>query len=68
MRDDDLFVVPLVSAWGPPEDVPAFDERPFHLLGCARINDDAKYAIFFENVAIALGRTLPGLSVRVVGS
>ena len=41
----------------PPEDVPAFDERPFHLLWCARINDDAKNAIFFENVVIALGRT-----------
>lgn len=68
VRDDDLFVVPLVPAWDPPEDVPAFDERPFHLLWCARINDDAKNAIFFENVAIALGRTLPGLSVRVVGS
>ncbi len=66
--DDDLFVVPLVPAWEPPEAVPTFDERPFHLLWCARINDDAKNAIFFENVAIALGRILPGLSVRVVGS
>ncbi|WP_461354705.1 glycosyltransferase [Bradyrhizobium sp. USDA 4454] len=28
----------------------------------------AKNAIFFENVAIALGRVLPGLRVRVVGS
>lgn len=68
VRDDDLFVVPLVPAWDPPESAPAFHDRPFHLLWCARINDDAKNAIFFENVAIALGRIVPGLKVRVVGS
>ncbi|WP_338698627.1 glycosyltransferase family 4 protein [Bradyrhizobium sp. 26S5] len=68
VRDADLFVVPLVPAWDPPKTVPDFQERPFHLLWCARINDDAKNAIFFENVAIALGRILPGLKVRVVGS
>ncbi|MGY4478091.1 glycosyltransferase family 4 protein [Bradyrhizobium sp. USDA 3364] len=66
--DDDLFVVPLVPAWDPPPSVPAFHDRPFHLLWCARINDDAKNAIFFENIAIALGRILPELKVRVVGS
>ncbi|NLS69915.1 glycosyltransferase [Bradyrhizobium brasilense] len=68
VRADDLFVVPLVPAWDPPAIVPAFDDRPFHLLWCARLNDDAKNAIFFENVAIALGRIVPGLKVRVVGS
>jgi glycosyltransferase involved in cell wall biosynthesis len=68
VRDDDLFMVPLVPAWDPPETVSSFHDRPFHLLWCARINDDAKNAIFFENVAIALGRVLPGLKVRVVGS
>ncbi|MCA1398033.1 glycosyltransferase family 4 protein [Bradyrhizobium sp. BRP56] len=68
VRADDLFVVPLVPAWDPPAVVPAFDDRPFHLLWCARLNDDAKNAIFFENVAIALGRIVPGLKVRVVGS
>ncbi|MGY4407165.1 glycosyltransferase family 4 protein [Bradyrhizobium sp. USDA 3315] len=68
VRADDLFVVPLVPAWDPPAVVPAFHDRPFHLLWCARLNDDAKNAIFFENVAIALGRIVPGLKVRVVGS
>ncbi|PAY05679.1 glycosyl transferase [Bradyrhizobium sp. UFLA03-84] len=68
VADDDLFVVPLVPAWDPPPSVPCFHDRPFHLLWCARINDGAKNAIFFENVAIALGRVLPGLKVRVVGS
>ncbi|MCC8945588.1 glycosyltransferase family 4 protein [Bradyrhizobium sp. Arg62] len=68
VRADDLFVVPLVPAWDPPAVVPAFDDRPFHLLWCARLNDGAKNAIFFENVAIALGRIVPGLKVRVVGS
>jgi len=68
VRDDDLFVVPLVPAWDPPATVPAFHDRPYHLLWCARINDDAKNAIFFENVAIALGKVVPGLRVRVVGS
>ncbi|MCA6097314.1 glycosyltransferase family 4 protein [Bradyrhizobium australafricanum] len=68
VRADDLFVVPLVPAWDPPAVVPAFDDRPFHLLWCARLNDNAKNAIFFENVAIALGRFVPGLKVRVVGS
>src|SRR5882757_1979763 len=68
VRDADLFVVPLVPAWDPPQSLPSFHDRPFHLLWCARINDDAKNAKFFEDVAIALGRTLPGLRVRVVGS
>ncbi|MVT69035.1 glycosyltransferase [Bradyrhizobium pachyrhizi] len=68
VRADDLFVVPLVPAWDPPAVVPALDDRPFHLLWCARLNDDAKNAIFFENVAIALGGIVPGLKVRVVGS
>ncbi|MHC2463762.1 glycosyltransferase family 4 protein [Bradyrhizobium embrapense] len=68
VADEDLFVVPLVPAWDPPETVPGFHDRPFHLLWCARINDDAKNAIFFENVAIALGRVVPQLKVRVVGS
>ncbi|WP_076862306.1 glycosyltransferase family 4 protein [Bradyrhizobium mercantei] len=68
VRDDDLFVVPLVPAWDPPPSMPAFHDRPFHLLWCARINDDAKNAIFFENAAIALGRIVPGLKVRVVGA
>jgi len=68
VRDADLFVVPLVPAWDPPQSLPSFHDRPFHLLWCARINDDAKNAKFFEDVAIALGRILPGLKVRVVGS
>jgi glycosyltransferase involved in cell wall biosynthesis len=66
--EDNIFVVPLVPAWDPPTTINGYLDRPFSLLWCARINDDAKNAIFFENVAISLGRTIPGMKVRVVGS
>lgn len=66
--EERLFVVPLAPAWDPPQTVPTFRDRPYSLLWCARINDDAKNAIFFENVAIAVGRRVPNLKVRVVGS
>lgn len=66
--DRNLFLVPLVPAWDPPATVPGFHDRPFHLLWCARINDDAKNASFFAAVAIALKQIVPELKVRVVGS
>jgi glycosyltransferase involved in cell wall biosynthesis len=65
---DRLFVVPLVPAWDPPAELAPFAERSFDLLWCARINDDAKNARFFEDVAVALRRSLPALKVRIVGT
>lgn len=66
--NDELFVVPLVPAWDPPTVSAPYDERPFDLLWCARINDGAKNALFFENVVLALRRVLPMLKVRIVGT
>ena len=66
--DQSLFVVPLVPAWEPPSTIVNFQARIFDILWCARINDDAKNAIFFEQTVIALHGRIPGLRVRVVGS
>ncbi len=62
-----LALVPLVPAWEPPSRVTPFDDRTYDILWCARINDD-KNAIFFENVVSHLHESMPGLSVRVIGS
>jgi glycosyltransferase involved in cell wall biosynthesis len=68
IREEQLFQVPLVPAWDPPHDVTNYQARPFSLLWCARINDDAKNAVYFENVAIAIHQVRSGTKVRVVGS
>lgn len=68
LAEEQLFEVPLIPPWDPPPIVASYTDRPFSLLWCARINDDAKNAVFFENVAIALHRIIPGTRVRVVGT
>ncbi|GLH76761.1 hypothetical protein SSBR45G_16690 [Bradyrhizobium sp. SSBR45G] len=65
---DRIATVPLVPAWGAPPEVVPLSSRPYSLLWCARINDDAKNAAFFERVVIGLSGSVPGLKVRVVGS
>ncbi|CAL80637.1 Hypothetical protein, putative Glycosyl transferase [Bradyrhizobium sp. ORS 278] len=65
---DRIATVPLVPAWEAPAEVSPLSSRPYGLLWCARINDDAKNAAFFENVAIGLSRSIRRLKVRVVGS
>jgi glycosyltransferase involved in cell wall biosynthesis len=63
-----IYLAPLVPAWDPPAKLAAYRDRPFSLLWCARINDDAKNAAFFEDVVIALNRKTAGLVVRIIGS
>jgi glycosyltransferase involved in cell wall biosynthesis len=65
---DRIFVVPLVPAWDAPTPSPAYNERRYHVLWCARINDDAKNAQFFEDVVIALRQKIPDLAVLVIGT
>lgn len=68
IAEDRISLVRLVPAWDPPVMTPACQDRSYDLLWCARINDDAKNAIFFEKVAVALRQKIPDLVVRVVGT
>jgi glycosyltransferase involved in cell wall biosynthesis len=62
-----IFVAPLIPAWAGPKNIPNFDERPFHLLWCGRLNDFEKNAKFFVDLAIMLHARIPELRCRVVG-
>ena len=62
-----IFQVPLVPAWDRPARVPAFAERPYHLMWCAQLNDIHKNVSFFVAVAEAVKRRLPDLKVLIVG-
>jgi glycosyltransferase involved in cell wall biosynthesis len=61
-------VVPIVSAWDPPQQRNPFDKRPFDLLFCGALNEDIKGALFFAETVERLqaGRREP-LAVRVAG-
>jgi glycosyltransferase involved in cell wall biosynthesis len=63
-----LPLVPLIAPWDAPPTVPSFRERPYHLIWCARMNDDCKNAQFFEEVALQLKKRIPDLAVRLVGA
>jgi glycosyltransferase involved in cell wall biosynthesis len=63
-----IFCVPLVPAWDMPERIPAFEERSYHLLWCAQINDVHKNVSFFVAVAEALKSRLPELRVLMIGA
>jgi glycosyltransferase involved in cell wall biosynthesis len=68
VADQKISIVPLVPAWDAPSHAPAYHERPFDILWCARVNDDPKNAIFFEEVLDALKKQRPSLTVRIVGN
>src|SRR5690242_2522882 len=42
-----LFVSHLVPAWDSPAELPDFDQRPYHLLWCSRLDDPDKNPTFF---------------------
>ncbi|QDM22647.1 glycosyltransferase family 4 protein [Tardiphaga sp. vice154] len=67
MAAEQLALIPLVPAWDAPIPVPGGD-RAFDILWCARINDGAKNAAFFEDVVVALHTRRPHLTVRIVGT
>ncbi|RXH16942.1 glycosyltransferase family 4 protein [Bradyrhizobium guangzhouense] len=65
---DRLALVPLIAPWDPPVVSPPLAQRPYHLVWVARMNDDCKNAIFFEEVAVALKQRIPDLRIRLVGT
>lgn len=65
--EDRIFVVPLAPAWDAPNTIPAFADRPYHLLWCAHMDDEVKNVWFFMDVVLALKRRMPNLAVRLVG-
>lgn len=63
-----IFRAPLIPAWPPPADIPGYDERPFHLLWCARLDWKTKNVEFFMRLVEALKKRRPELRVRIVGA
>ena len=61
------YMVPIVPAWTAPAALPGFDQRPFDLLFCGKI-DDYKGALFFADVAARCKYKLGHLRVRVAGN
>jgi glycosyltransferase involved in cell wall biosynthesis len=64
----DIFLVPLTPAWPAPESSPPLEERPYHLLWVAHINNEVKNAAYFVQVARQLSKSIPDLRLRVVGN
>lgn len=64
----DIFLVPLTPAWPAPEISPPLEERPYHLLWVAQINNEVKNASYFVQVSRQLRKSIPGLRLRVVGN
>jgi glycosyltransferase involved in cell wall biosynthesis len=62
-----IFVAPLIPAWSTPNNLPKFDERPYHLLWCGRLNDFEKNVKFFIDLAIVLNMRVPEFRCRIVG-
>jgi glycosyltransferase involved in cell wall biosynthesis len=61
-----IFVAHIIPSWPAPAEAPGFDERPHHLLWCARIDDPRKNAPFFFDVALALKRRVADLRLHIV--
>lgn len=64
---EQIFEMPLVPAWEPPEELPGFAARGTDLLWVAEIDEAVKNASFFVEVARRLRERRPDLTVRVVG-
>jgi glycosyltransferase involved in cell wall biosynthesis len=62
-----VFVSHLVPAWDSPAELADFDQRPYHLLWCSRLDDPDKNPSFFVDLATSLNKRISDLRVRVVG-
>lgn len=62
-----IFVSHIAPSWDAPAELPDFDQRPYHLLWCSRLDDPDKNPSFFVDLAALLSKRIGDLRIRVVG-
>jgi len=62
-----IFIAPIVPSWDAPAQVPGFEQRPYHLLWCGRLNESPKNAGFLIDLAIAMHKRIRDFRCRIVG-